>query len=154
MADVADEIIDAIHVELNVISGSTIAYVKGKLEGDQHSAPPRIVWLDVSGLIEPSKMGGTIGTDVARFAVEIWQTDREQARNTLHNLVRAMRNAVYGPNLASPIAYEWVDDAHLNQGRKLIAQIAFEIPVSKVAPPSAVIASQDHTVTVGGVPVC
>ncbi len=154
MADLLESVIAEVHTELAVIHGSEVPYTIGKLKRDEHTAPPRIAWVETGGQIETSRMGGTIGTDVARFSVAVWNTDVEQARNLFHNLIRAIRNAAYGPNMTHPIPYEWVEEAHMHTGRVLTAVVGIEVPVSEQTMPKATVQSHGHTTTVGGEVVC
>jgi len=166
--DRVDQLIEDIRVELDKLTrtdpldaatGKWPAkyWVVGKLQKEQHATYPRIEWEEAGGAIGLGKLvggnSGNIATDSEQFLVTIWHSSRENCRNTLHNLVLATRHAAFGPNQRFG-AYDFVEDAHTKNGRKLAVTVTLTIPVSTEVMPEAEVESQDHSVMVGSEVVC
>jgi len=158
VADLSETIIDEIHRRLDEISGGHIPHEIGVLKRNQHDKPPKVSWVEapssVSSALVVGGNAGDVATDEAVYDVTIWQVDKAECRNTLHNLIRAARDCINGPNIGSPMPYEWSPDAHLKLGRQLTLEFRMLLPVPRAPQPTAVVNAHGHTVTVAGEVVC
>lgn len=125
----------------------------GAVEKNEHADTPRIQWLETGGSIShdaPRYTGGERGQlaiDVCSFVVTIWHRDERQCRATLHDLYRACRDALDGPNFSFG-AYEWIGDANVNRGRKLAVPVDLYLPIyAEPVVPTARVEIHDATIT-------
>src|SRR5690606_14642622 len=127
--DPFDAILDDIRVELGRLDPDQewdtkdSRWAVGKVRRDYSGSPPRVAWIERRGTIEPPDIvggnTGTIAADSQEFEVTIWHISKGDCRATLHNLMVAIRNTVFGPNHTIGPTYEWVEDANMNKGRAL-----------------------------------
>ena len=102
MTDICETVIAAIHTKIDAaLSPATLPYEIGEVKIPKNDSPPRVVWSEVEGDIEPTKRAGgnpaEIGVWVCAWDVHVWHTTRENARLTVGNIAAGAVMSGYGP---------------------------------------------------------
>lgn len=105
----------------------------------QDAAPPRIVWVPVSGAYAVAQQRGSsvadpraLHTDQARVDVHCWGEDTASTLALKDAFVLAVRAAL-GPNYR-PTGYRWVPSTLTALGRVCILTLDLNLPVTDAAP--------------------
>ena len=110
----------------------------GNLEKAHHAELGRVVWTLQTGTFDPAKVsGGVEGTmyeALANFQIWIWQADLETCWNVMCDLLAAMRQTIYGPNLgaqtfASPTE---VAGREMHHGELMLLNVSLSVPIRTV----------------------
>ena len=146
MAHITATAIAAIHARIDTqISPATLPYKIGAKYIRAHDRPPRVVWAEANGPIDPTKRAGgnaaEIGIGAARFEVHIWDTTLEAARISMHNIIAAARQVYDGP-LIRFTGYDPMDDGSTNMtslGEGFILECEMRVKVPEFIAPTTVL---------------
>ncbi len=126
-------LIEEIRVALNELTNDLFPlanWVVG-LEADPLTEPPGVEWREQGGEIETGTTeltggeSGDIAMDASSFHVTIWRDTPQECKETLYDLVRAVRAITYGPNNEFG-EYTWSSET---VGRKLDVALTLRLPI-------------------------
>jgi hypothetical protein len=130
----------------------------GNLDTNSNGAYPRVVWTLTQGTFGDSRLiGGPDGAShsaLATYAIAIWQKDLETCWTVMVDLLAAMRNTVFGPNLGAQnfIAPTETEGRHEHSGELLILTVTLSVPIplgGTVKVDEATLESHESTISLG-----